>query len=198
MNHELELKRAVQSTILDVMDSGGGTVDDVIAAMHEVYPNMCDVYGTGYINGVVKAMFYAELPVVSKAYTALFAQFNRQYFTGRLPEYEVKVFYNVSCGLGCGCICPDIRLIRLRLTRDKRWMISNLLELMAPMVAVYNKEELQKEMNRLNEIGAPVSVETAPGVWGRFGDEKYAEAFGLLGRTIAAANPRGEEMSVFE
>ena len=53
MNEELELKRAVHSTILDVMDTGGGTVHDVIAAIHEIYPNMCDVYGSGYVNRVV-------------------------------------------------------------------------------------------------------------------------------------------------
>ena len=197
MNDDRELRRALHEMILDVMDTGGGPPEEAAEAVCEVYPDLRAMYGTDRILRLAMRIFGAELPLLSRAYTALFAHFNRRYFDGRLPRYGVRVFYNVESVDGTGCICASTNLIRLRVTRDERWMISNLLQLMADISADSNEDQLSKEMERLRNIGAPAAAETEPGTWIHPSEIRCAEASELV-RRIVTAGPVGEEMSQFD
>jgi hypothetical protein len=106
------LQQALHEMIIDLMDEGDGTPEIVAEALCDIYPDLHAKYGREYIEAVARRFFYSELPVLSVAYTALFSEFNKQYFAGQLPDYQVRVFYNVDCVTGIAAILRARRMKR--------------------------------------------------------------------------------------
>jgi hypothetical protein len=189
VNHEQELKRAVHNMLVDLLDNGGGTPEEAAKILCDIDSDLEAKFGRDYIERVATLMSQAELSVLSRAYTALFRQFNEQYFASRLPQYSVRVFYDVDSVDGTGCVWSSMKVIRLRVTGDERWMIANLLKLMAAVSANFNEAQRRNEMGRLRELGAPVETEVRPGTWNRPGEAQCAKALALLGRIILTCDP---------
>jgi hypothetical protein len=99
------------------------------------------------------------------------------------------VFYVVDSVDGTGCVWSSIKVIRLRVTGDERWMIGNLVKLMAAVSANFNETQWRNEMGRLRELGAPVETEIRPGTWNRPGKAQCATALELVGQIILTGDP---------
>jgi hypothetical protein len=189
MNRDQELKRAVHKMFIAVMDNGGGTAEDVADIICELYPNLSATYGKDHIQRLVVLRLHAELPTLSRAYTAVFAHFNSRYFDNRLPQYVISVVYDVDSEDGIGCICANLNLIRLRVTENERWMIANLLCLMAGVAVESDKDQWRKELERLREAEAPVATETEPRTLMVPSETQCAEALAVVGRIIITCDP---------
>jgi hypothetical protein len=83
VNHEQELKRAVHNMIVELMDNGGGTPEEAAKILCDIDSDLNVVFGRDYIERLAKLMSQTELSVLSRAYTALFGQFNKQYFASQ-------------------------------------------------------------------------------------------------------------------
>jgi hypothetical protein len=50
----------------------------------------------GTIEALAESLLFAEILPLSKRFTELFAEYNAQRFSGRLPTYEVKIVFDAD------------------------------------------------------------------------------------------------------
>ena len=97
----------------------------------------------------------SELPELSKKFTGLFHQFNKEYFSNSLPEYTVTVKY-VLRRSSQSSYCEGDREISLRAGSEPH-MVCNLIWTMA-RIAAEEDEIFVKEMDQFHDQLIPGSV----------------------------------------
>src|SRR6202049_2680679 len=159
-----DLKRLISDTIIELMDCGGTTPECTHKLIAEQKPDLCQRFGKTYVVPLAESIQHTEIPKESARFQAMFRKFNRQYFGGRLPEYEVQVVFDVEFWVGkppndtiSGSVDIDHRRIFLRLSRVGQLTTCALLDEMA-YVATNGSEgsKWRSEMKRLRALGAPV------------------------------------------
>jgi hypothetical protein len=106
----------------------------------------------------------SEVPEVSRQFQQMFREFNRNYFAGRLPDYAVRVVYDIYYWKGMpfhegelGIFQPELRRILIRVVSHRPMMVSTLLYEMARAAGDGNHNgQWLAEMRRLRKVGAPV------------------------------------------
>jgi len=110
----------------------------------------------------------SELHAESKRLSALYQQFNHGYFAGGLPDYAVRVVYDLwekmEKGLEpVGTVRDHARkTLHLRYVGpDEDHLIQVLLREMAVLATgeEWDSERWRQEMIRLRDAGAPVSID---------------------------------------
>jgi hypothetical protein len=85
---------AAAETIL-LTDYGGTTPADTAQTIAEDAPHLYAEYGAERVLRVCEEIQRAEIPEQSELYQRMFQRFNLLYFDGRLPDYRIRVVYDV-------------------------------------------------------------------------------------------------------
>lgn len=105
----------------------------------------------------------SEVLDLSTQFQQLFHEFNLQYFAGRLPNYKVRVVYDIAEWAGpdgdFGALAthqPELRRIFIRVTDRLPPMATVLLAEMACLISDCNPDRYREETRRLRKAGAPI------------------------------------------
>jgi hypothetical protein len=91
-----ELLNTVADMIVELLEFAQTDSSPVSSAVCEEYPELEHRWGFGTIEALAESMLFAEILPLSKRFTELFAEYNAQRFSGRLPAYEVKIVFDAD------------------------------------------------------------------------------------------------------
>jgi hypothetical protein len=93
---EAELLRLMKDLILEFMDCGGVDAKQMPMEMSSEYPELCQYFPSKkHIEYLSDRILSSELREKSDTFQRLFDEFNRKFFFGRLPIYQVRVVFDV-------------------------------------------------------------------------------------------------------
>jgi hypothetical protein len=95
-----ELKQAMKTTIIELMDGGGATPYDTYRTIAKENPHLCRGLAKAYLIALAGSIQHSDIPVESARFQAMFRKLNRKYFEARLPDCEVQVVYDVEFWIG--------------------------------------------------------------------------------------------------
>jgi hypothetical protein len=81
-------------TIL-VIDYGGTTPLGTCEVIAEAAPSLYRAWGFRRVLAACEEIQRSEIPRQSRLYQRMFQKFNIRYFAGRLPDYKIRVVYDV-------------------------------------------------------------------------------------------------------
>jgi hypothetical protein len=162
--NDQQIRQRVSATIIELMDCGGTFPRDTYEVLVEESPEVWVGFPKQGLIDLCDELQRSEVPEVSKQFQEMFREFNRKYFAGRLPDYEVRVVYDIGYWAGLllhegelGFYQPEMQRILLRITDDLPQMMPILLYEMARAVSDGNIEGgWLEELRRLRTAGAPV------------------------------------------
>ena len=164
-NCDEHLLSIVASIIVELQDYGGTYAQPAAEVVCEEHPELKECYGQEFIEAVALSILSADVVNLSKRYTEHFSAFNASYFGGHLPQYEVRVVFDLHTvanepvyrgSVSSGLIRFEERCIYIRYTDDSS-MIETLVHEMAHAATSGDHDERwYKEMRRLQKAGAPV------------------------------------------
>ena len=160
-----QLTKVIQSTIFGLMECGGTTPDATCEWIAEEYPDLYEMFGHDRVRELCEVIQYAEVPEASARLRERFRIFNQSYFSGSLPEYEVRVVNDIrlpgeqaASEPTSGHVDFGSGIIFIAHSRDD-FMSDALLHHMAH-VATGTDEDTEEawtaEMERLKAMGAPL------------------------------------------
>jgi hypothetical protein len=85
---------AAAMTIL-LTDYGGTAPWATCEAIEEAIPNLYRAWGYSRVLAVCEEIQRSEIPEQSALFQLMFQRFNIRYFAGRLPDYKIRVVYDV-------------------------------------------------------------------------------------------------------
>jgi hypothetical protein len=155
-----QLKQLIHIAIIELMDCGGTTPEDTYDVVAEQKPDLCRRLGKAYVMALSKAIQCSDLPAESRRFQAMFETFNRKYFGGRLPHYEVQVVHDIEFWIGKpleGTLSgfTDLEHRRIFLRRS----MGDTISLTCEMASVATNDwdgAWRREIKRLGALGAPV------------------------------------------
>jgi hypothetical protein len=158
-----QVRQRASVTIIDLMDGGGTFPIQTYDFLAEDSPDVLVGLSRQELIDLCNEIQRSELPEASRQFQDLFREFNHRYFAGSLPEYQVRVVYDIGYWAGppfhegaMGIHQPELRRILIRIAHDHSVMVSILLYEMARAAAAGEHDRLLHEMRRLRNIGAPV------------------------------------------
>jgi hypothetical protein len=89
------LERAVAAMTIVRTDYGGTTAWDTCRAIADELPDLFAAFGRGRVLALCEQIQQADLPGQSALFQEMFDSFNGQYFEGCLPDYKIRVVYDV-------------------------------------------------------------------------------------------------------
>ena len=168
---EALLTSIIKYWIVELLDSGGADPEGTYEFVGEQEPSLRDAVGNERVLALCEDLHRSEDSNQSEWYAARFYQFNKEYFDGGLPEYQVRLVYDVTFWqrepqkeLHRSHIDLARRQIILGLTNcaDSHRMDALLLHHMAHAATgtiADNDARWRQEMNRLRDLGASVLKE---------------------------------------
>jgi hypothetical protein len=100
---------------------------------------------------------------MSAKFQQMFHEFNHEYFAGQLPEYEVRVVFDIAQWAGPefddGTLAthqPELRRTFIRFTDCLPQMAAVLIDEMAWLISDCNHSRYLEEIRRLRKAGAPL------------------------------------------
>src|ERR1700680_3526967 len=155
-----QLKQLIHTAIIELMDYGGTTPEGTYDVVAEQKPDLCRRLGKVYVMALSKAIQCSDLPAESRRFQAMFETFNRKYFGGRLPHYEVQVVHDIEFWIGKpleGTLSgfTDLEHRRIFLRRS----MGDTISLTCEMASVATNDwdgAWRREIKRLGALGAPV------------------------------------------
>jgi hypothetical protein len=85
---------AAAMTIL-LTDYGGTAPRATCEAIEEAAPSLYRAWGYSHVLAVCEEIQHSEIPEQSRLYQRMFQRFNIRYFSGSLPDYIIRVVYDV-------------------------------------------------------------------------------------------------------
>jgi hypothetical protein len=151
-----QVKQRVSATIIDLMDGGGTFPIQTYDFLAEDSPEVLVGLSRQELIDFCNAIQRSEVPEASRQFQELFREFNHRYFAGSLPEYEVRVVYDVAYWAGLpfhegdilGIHQQELRRILIRIAHDHSVMVSILLYEMVRAAAAGEHDRLLHEMRR--------------------------------------------------
>jgi hypothetical protein len=165
MHHQLEtLEQLARAMTVELMDSGGTNPYATCNVIAEEAPDLYKLFGRDRILAWCDAIQRSDVPEESARLQKTFLSFNTTYFAGQLPQYEVRVVYDIDPWVGevsrdpsAGYIDLDRRQIFIRFSSSRRLMIGMLVHEMAHAATnPSHDDEWVSEIKRLKRLGAPV------------------------------------------
>jgi hypothetical protein len=151
--------------IVELSDYAGTDARSAAECVCDDHPEFEKRWGFRHIQDVAESVLAADILSLSARFTEAFAQFNSQYFSDRLPVYEVRVVFDLHIvanepiemgSVSSGLIRYDERCIYLRYTQDEP-MISILLHEMAHAATQSGHDRACiNEMKRLKAASASI------------------------------------------
>ena len=89
------LRRLAAAITIQLTDYGGTNPGATYDEMTEIAPDLCAEFQKEFVVALCKVIQESEIPEQSVYCQRLFDFFNHQYFEGRLPDYRVRVVYDV-------------------------------------------------------------------------------------------------------
>ncbi len=165
VHHQLErLEELVKAMTVELIDCGGTTPLQTCEVIAEEAPDLYNLFGEDWVLALCEHIQRSEVYMESARLQAMFLSFNETYFGGQLPEYEVRVVYDIAVwdredpdprNPSAGYIDLENRQIFVRLSEFS--MESILLHEMAHASAgPSHDDDWLNEMKRLKGLGAPI------------------------------------------
>jgi hypothetical protein len=82
--------------MIDHNECGGTTPEATCDGVADEDPDLYAAFGKDLVLRLCQVIHYSEIPQASKCLQEQFGAFNRDYFGGRLSDYEVRVVYDAS------------------------------------------------------------------------------------------------------
>src|SRR5258708_445259 len=96
-----QMRQRVSATIIELMDCGGTMPMATYHVLLEETPEVLDGFPEQELIDLCDQIQRSELPEKSREFQVLFREFNLEYFGGRLPDYDIRVVYDVDYWAGC-------------------------------------------------------------------------------------------------
>ena len=158
-----QVRQRVSATIIDLMDGGGTFPIQTYDFLAEDSPEVLVGLSRQVLIDLCNAIQRSEVPEASRQFQELFREFNHRYFGGSLPEYQVRVVYDIGYWAGppfhegdMGIHQPELRRILIRIAHNHPGMVSILLYEMARAETGGEHDRFLHEMRRLRNSGAPI------------------------------------------
>jgi hypothetical protein len=159
-----QLRERVGATIVELMDGGGTSPIVTYSVLLEESPEILDGLQAQDLIALCDDIQRSEIPEVSRRFQELFREYNGRFFAGRLPDYEVRVVYDIYHWAGSpfrygdlGIFQPELGRILIRYVSDRPTMVSILIYEMARATTDdISDGTWLAEMRRLRKAGAPV------------------------------------------
>jgi len=161
------------------MDCGGTFQIQTYKCLLEESPEALDGFPEQELIAICDEIQRSEVPEMSRAFQEVFREFNRQYFARRLPDYEVRVVYDLGYWPGpwpgpsfhegeLGSYQREMQRILLRITDSLAQMLSTLIYEMARAASDGHPDGgWLDELRRLRKMGAPlgnIQIDWGPSV----------------------------------
>ena len=165
MDHQLEkLETLVKALTVELMDYGGTNPYATCEVIAEEATELYNLFAEDLVLDWCQHVQRSDIPEESARFQRMFRSFNKTYFAGLLPEYEVLVVYDidvwareVSRDPSSGYIDLERRRIFIRLTNPRNLMECTLIHEMAHASGdPSHGDKWISEMRRLRGLGAPV------------------------------------------
>jgi hypothetical protein len=136
--NDRQLKERISAIIIELQDHGGAAPLDTYDALVENSPDLLIGFPKQALVDLCEQVQRSEVPEMSERFQEMFREFNCQYFAGRLPQYEVRVVYDIDYWIGrpfhsgdMGIHHPELRRILIRIAASRPEMVSVLIHMMA-------------------------------------------------------------------
>ena len=90
--HLLDL---VVAMLVKLSDHGGTDSRSAAEILCNDHPGLLRAWGYEHVRRLAESVLWADIVSLSAQFTQMFAEFNRHYFSGRLPIYEVRVVFDL-------------------------------------------------------------------------------------------------------
>jgi hypothetical protein len=165
---ESSLRQIIKYWIVELMDCGGTNPNATCGWIAEQEPELYHALGHARVRALCEELHRAEDTARSEWYGVRLRQFNKEYFDGRLRDYQVRVVYDVSFwtqepraeDLLSHIDLPGRQII-LAFTQNASWrrMECELIHHMAHGATGTTRDDDNRwlqEMTRLKAAGAPI------------------------------------------
>jgi hypothetical protein len=166
LRRDAELFTATAQVFMELQDVYGSADPLGIAeVLVEEQPQMAAKYSARDIELMAVLIFSSEIPRLSQYFDRLYRKFNDEYFAGRLPEYRVRVVFDLHAfanepmykgSVSSGLIRFQERCIYLRYSQTLSLEGTLIHEMAHAATDGDHDNEWLTEMRRLKSAGAPV------------------------------------------
>jgi hypothetical protein len=159
------LFKIIAPVVVDLQDIAAAHPQGVLEVIADEQPEIVSQYGPENIKAMAILILKSEIPKLSRSLVDIYHEFNRRYFPSRLPEYHVRVVFDLHTvanepvyggSVSSGLIRFNERCIYLRYTKSPPMGGTLIHEVAHAATNGDHGEEWLAEMWRLKEAGAPV------------------------------------------
>jgi hypothetical protein len=163
---DTELFNAMVGIVVELQDCGGANSQDVGDVIADVRSEIVSKFGVQRIKNMAALILRSEIPKFSKAFAIAYYEFNKRYFASQLPEYQVRVVFDLHTATGepiyrssvsSGLIRFHSSCIYLRYTQSFPLEQMLIHEMAHAATNGDHGEEWLREMRRLKDAGALVA-----------------------------------------
>ena len=95
-----KLAGLIRAQTFELMENGGTNPEATYDVIAEEEPALCAAFGRDRVLKLCEVIHYSEIPQISEGLQARFITFTRDYFGGRLPDYEFGRYTTQASGEG--------------------------------------------------------------------------------------------------
>jgi len=162
-----DLFMATAKAVVELQDCGGADPQATLEMIAQDGPEIVSQFSAQCIKEMAALILSAEIPKLSECFARMYREFNVRYFAARLPEYTVRVVFDVhksahepvyDGSVSSGLIRYQERCIYLRYTKSFPIEAILIHEMAHAATQGDHGEEWLTEMRRLKAAGAPVAT----------------------------------------